>query len=92
MQKDNCFSNNRLQNSSIVQRLIPIFNKLVPDNKIDYAVVKNTLEKLKISDLNNGLSEEENIILFTSKNLDQIIILILKGINNLIQKGILQKN
>ena len=54
-------------------------------------MVKNKLEELTISDLNNGLSEEENIILFTSKNVDQIIALVLKGINNLIQEGILQK-
>ncbi len=92
MKKSNCFSNNRLQDSGIVQEILSTFNKLVPENRIDYEMVKNKLEELTISDLNNGLSEEENIMLFTSKNVDQIITLILKGINNLIQKGILQNN
>lgn len=51
----------------------------------DYDVLKTELSKFdvkKISDL-NGLSIEENEILFTSKNIHQIVYLLMKGLKSI---------
>lgn len=87
MNEDNIIKNGDLENIAREEALFSIFNKLVPDDKIDYVKVKSKLEVLEIADLNNGLSIEENKVLFKSKNVEEIIILILKGINNLIEEG-----
>lgn len=47
---------------------------------IDYSVI----EQIKISDLNNGLSQEQNNRLFHSSNIMEIVQLILEGLNNII--------
>src|SRR6266851_9128482 len=47
---------------------------------IDYAAELQYLRTRGVGGLNNGLSADENEILFTSKNLPEIIYLVLKGL------------
>ncbi|EHQ43936.1 hypothetical protein [Myroides odoratus] len=49
----------------------------------DYDVLKAELSKFDVKNLSelNGLSEEENEVLFTSKNIHQIMYLLMKGLN-----------
>ncbi len=47
---------------------------------IDYAAELQFLQGKGVAGLNNGLSEDENEILFTSKNLPEIVYLLLKGL------------
>ncbi|TFJ92126.1 hypothetical protein [Lentibacillus salicampi] len=50
------------------------------DPKIDYKEILDLLNAKGITGLNNGLSDEENNILFTSTNIPEIISLVLKGL------------
>jgi hypothetical protein len=47
---------------------------------IDYAGELQFLQAKGVAGLNNGLSEDENEILFTSRNLPEIVYLLLKGL------------
>lgn len=61
------------------------YNKMSCDSdyeQIDYESVTEMLNSKGIYGLNNGLSKEENNILFSSSNTMQIISLILKGITS----------
>lgn len=49
---------------------------------IEYKQVVERISKMTISDLNNGLSDKENEELFKTKDLVNIITLVLKGISN----------
>lgn len=49
---------------------------------IDYTAIFNEISSCGISGLNNGLSEDENQILFHSTNVLEIVALVLKGLNN----------
>jgi hypothetical protein len=48
---------------------------------IDYAGELKYLQSVGLSGLNNGLTDNENIVLSTSKNLPEIVHLLLKGLN-----------
>lgn len=68
--------------SSSYRELLAYYNgKSTP---IDYSEVENYAQLGKL--LDNGLSEEENIKLFHSVNIMEIVSLILKGINNVVNK------
>jgi len=54
--------------------------------KIDYDEMQDFLKKIDISHLNNGLTKEENLELFLTRDLVKIITLVLKGIINLGKK------
>ena len=50
---------------------------------LDYHEINERIKQLKTEDLNNCLSKEDNIRLFMSKNILEIVTLVLKGLNNL---------
>lgn len=58
---------------------VDYFNSIEAD-KISYEEIASL--KFSISDLNNGLTEDENLILFKSINIIEIIALVLKGLQN----------
>lgn len=62
---------------------VKYFNSMNED-KIDYESIIKEIEK---SQLNNGLTDEENETLSTSINILGIVSLILKGLNNCLKKG-----
>ena len=51
--------------------------------RIDYEHLANTFRTAGINGLGNGLSVEENRLLFSAADLDEIIYLVLKGLGNL---------
>lgn len=53
---------------------------------IDYAYIVHFFKTLNIKSLNNGLTNKENESLFTSNNITEIIILVLKGLINIKHK------
>jgi len=55
-------------------------SKSIDDESIDYDKVLNFLKEKGISSLNNGLSEDENLILFNSPHIPEMISLVLKGL------------
>lgn len=57
------------------------FNQTSQTDKIDYESLNQYFKNLSIEDLNNGLSQEENKILFTSIHLTEIIFFVLKGLS-----------
>lgn len=52
---------------------------------LEYSTLLSTLKENGVSSLNNGLSQEENDILFKSTNITEIISMILKGLKNKIR-------
>ena len=58
------------------------YNENERDFPIDYNAIFNKITSCGISGLNNGLSENENKILFHSTNVLEIVALVLKGLNN----------
>ena len=52
-------------------------------DEFGYGNIVSFLNSQNIDGLNNGLSREENKILFESKNIHEIIFFIFKGITNL---------
>lgn len=58
------------------------YNKKDGMNPIDYSTVYNEIKTKNILGLNNGLTEDENKILFHSTNVLEIVALIMKGLNN----------
>ena len=48
---------------------------------IDYAEVVSFLNRTGVAGLNNGLSQEENEVLFSSINVLEIVGLVLKGLS-----------
>ena len=61
---------------------IEFYNTKEKDNLIDVNAISEQIKKEGITGLNNGLSDEENKILFHSTNVLEIVALILKGLNN----------
>ncbi len=53
------------------------------NNKITYSEIVNFLQKVGIAGLNNGLSIEENELLFNTSNVIEAVTLILKGFSNI---------
>jgi hypothetical protein len=62
--------------------LVPYYNARHPKDLVDYPSIVFQFNKIGITGLStyNGLSEMENEILFTSKNISEIIMYILKGL------------
>lgn len=63
------------------------FNNMVNDTdieKIDYSELVEFFNKNGIKGLNNGLSDEENEVLYETDNLIEIISLVLKGLKKLV--------
>jgi hypothetical protein len=58
------------------------YNEKDGANQINYLAVYNEIKTKNILGLNNGLTEDENKILFHSTNVLEIVALILKGLNN----------
>ncbi|OJV88390.1 MAG: hypothetical protein BGO34_18770 [Bacteroidia bacterium 44-10] len=58
------------------------YNEKEMNSPIDYESIFKEISSRGISGLNNGLSEDENIILFHSTNVLEIVALVLKGLNN----------
>ena len=54
-------------------------------NKSTLPIPAGMKRDIKISDLNNGLSEEENKTLFHSVDIMEIVSLVLKGLKNIIK-------
>lgn len=54
-------------------------------NPIDYAGELAYLQSVGMGGLNNGLTKDENVTLSTSKNLPEIVYLLLKGLNNCVR-------
>lgn len=52
------------------------------ESKIDYEKINSEFNERGISGLNNGLTIDENTKLFESKNIYEIVNLIMKGLNN----------
>ncbi|MEN5059032.1 hypothetical protein [Sphingobacterium kitahiroshimense] len=61
------------------------YNEKEDLDPIDYTKVYNEVQNDGISGLRNGLSDEENRLLFYSTNVLEIVALILKGLNNKFQ-------
>ena len=53
------------------------------NNEFDFDKIVNIIKSLKISNLKNGLTKKENLILFKSDDPDLISFLILKGLKKL---------
>lgn len=69
------------EGNSIYRDLIPFYNGKHSSETINYPAVVNFFNTLGIEGLckANGLNEDENTILFTSRNIIEIIMYILKG-------------
>lgn len=65
---------------------VDFYNKKETDDQIDYDAIINEIQKEGFSNLNNGLSDDENRILFTSSNILEIIVLVMKGLNSIKNK------
>ncbi len=61
---------------------VSYYNKKENSNPINYHAVFIDISHGGIASLNNGLSEDENKILFQSTNILEIVALVLKGLNN----------
>ena len=73
---------NQLQNPEF-KKLFEYYESIGEKEEIDYEKINLFLKAKGIEGLNNGLSIEENITLFESANLYEIVSLIIKGINNI---------
>lgn len=62
---------------------INYYNGIEKDNPINYKTICEDIFSTGVSSLNNGLSNDENAILFYSTNVLEIVSLILKGLNNI---------
>jgi hypothetical protein len=51
--------------------------------KICYSSLKEKINKIKLNQLNNGLNEDENRLLFTTPNTDQQVALVIKGLSKI---------
>jgi hypothetical protein len=58
------------------------YNATSQTDKIDLDEINDFFKKLKISDLNNGLTDDENKRLFTTLHIPEAIFLVLKGLKN----------
>ena len=61
------------------------YNKKENIFPIDYAKVYKKIQESGFAGLRNGLTDEENKLLFQSTNVLEIVALILKGLNNKFQ-------
>lgn len=86
--KAKLISNERLTLDENENNFVQYYNSLSSLNleKIDYNFISDMLAKKGINGLNNGLSDDENKILFKSKNIYEIISIILKGLYNIFGK------
>lgn len=58
-------------------------SKSLSDDTIDYETLLNFFEEHEIDSLNNGLSIDENLILFSTPHIPEMISLVLKGLANI---------
>ncbi|QKF66559.1 TIR domain-containing protein [Arcobacter venerupis] len=72
----------QLKNPSF-KKLYEYYESIGESEKIDYEKMNLFFKEKGIKGLNNGLTIEENEILFESTNLYEIVSLIIKGINNI---------
>lgn len=70
------------KSDSEYNEFVKYYNDWDKMNPIDYNNLTKIIKDGGISQLNNGLSKEENEILFHSTNVLEIVALILKGLNN----------
>lgn len=63
------------------------YNSTSKSDKIDFDEINSFFKQLKISDLNNGLTDEENKRLFTTPHIPEAIFLVLKGLKNCLHYG-----
>ena len=61
---------------------VSYYNTKENSNPINYQAIFSDISHEGIASLNNGLSEDENKILFQSTNILEIVALVLKGLNN----------
>ncbi len=82
--EENCLSNGTLKSRNENSDFIKYYNSVIGQDhqRVDYEAITKELQNLKISQLNNGLTEDENKVLFKSKNVYELISLILKGLNS----------
>lgn len=67
----------------LYDQFVTLYNKRETDDQIDYDAIINEIQKEGFSNLNNGLSDDENRILFASTNVLEIIIIVMKGLNSI---------
>lgn len=72
--------------TSLYSDLKTYYNQKEAVDVIDYNQVVQEIKNNGISSLNNRLTEEENRILFSSTNVLEIIILVMKGLNEIFKK------
>lgn len=70
------------QRESSYLEFMKYYNSQYVDDQIDYRAIASTVLENGIAGLNNGLTVEENQILFVSTNVMEIVALVLKGLNN----------
>jgi len=80
---DGSYLSKKANNDPLYSNFINYYNEKEKENPISYKAVYEEISRNGISGLNNGLSDEENIILFNSTNVLEIVSLILKGLNNI---------
>ena len=59
-------------------------NTNAPHEEINYDLLVNTFQYIGFSGINNGLTEVENQRLFTTEDLDEMVYLILQGLQNIL--------
>lgn len=69
--------------NSLYINFVNYYNSKDNNDPINYQSIYEDISKMEISYLNNGLSDDENLILFNSTNVLEIVSLILKGLNNI---------
>ena len=73
------------QIDSLYIEFLEYYNEREKIEPMDYIKVYEEIYNTRIAGLNNGLSDEENKLLFHSTNVLEIVTLILKGLNNKFQ-------
>ncbi len=75
------FSNNEYH------EMVQLYNSnCSSEETIDYDRMLGFFKKIGIANLNNGLTIEENLILFSTTNIPEMISLVLKGLANLVNE------
>lgn len=69
--------------TSLYSDLVSYYNEKEAEDQINYNEVVQEIKNNGISSLNNGLTDEENRILFSSTNVLEIIILVMKGLTEI---------
>lgn len=72
----------QIVNNAGYNDLIDLYDRENPTSKVDFELI---LSKIQDIDLKNGLSDEENVILFNTPFVEEALNLVLTGINRLIK-------